>query len=265
MTIWDSSILAPHGPIGQSEKQMLMNATVIMLAVIVPVIIATLSFAWWFRSGNRAARRRPTWAYSGRIEFVTWTIPMLVVMFLGGICWIGAHDLDPPRPLAGADPLTVEVISLDWKWLFIYPEEGVAAVNQLTIPVGRPVRFRLTSATVMNSFFIPQLGSQIYTMAGMVTQLNLRADDAGSFQGLSAQFSGDGFSDMRFETHAISVGEFADWVAKVRAQGPVLDAAAYVTLAHPSERLAPNTYADVQPGLFDAVVHRSGAVVPGDL
>src|SRR5208282_2731073 len=191
-------ILDPQGPIASAQRLLLINTTEIMLVVVVPVILATLGFAWWYRSSNARAKRREDLAYEGRIDFVVWSIPTLVVILLGAVNWIGSHELDPRAPIAAdAKPLEVEVVALDWKWLFIYPEEGIAAVNQLVIPAGTPVRFRLTSATVMNSFFVPQLGSQIYTMPGMTTHLNLLADRPGEFPGISANFSGDGFADMR--------------------------------------------------------------------
>src|SRR5438270_3305695 len=151
-----------------------------MLAIIVPVMVARIRFAWWFRRGNSKAAYLPDWEYSGAIEMVVWAIPALTVMLLGGIVWIGSHDLEPSKALkSNVQPLNVEVVSLDWKWLFIYPDQGIATVNQLVVPAGTPVNFRLTSATVMNSFFIPQLGSQIYTMGGMTTHLNLLADAPG--------------------------------------------------------------------------------------
>src|SRR5487761_443089 len=187
-----AGVLDPRGPVASAERLLLFNATAIMLVVVVPVILATLGFAWWYRSANTRAGRDTDAGYEGRIEFVVWSIPALVVILLSGVCWIGSHQLDPKAPIpANVKPLEVEVASLDWKWLFIYPAQGIAAVNQLVVPVGTPIRFRLTSATVMISFFVPQLGSQIYTMPNMVTRLNLEADQPGTFEGLSAMFSGD--------------------------------------------------------------------------
>ena len=218
-------MLDPHGPVGKAERVILYDSTAIMLAVIVPVIVLTLVFAWWFRARNKRARYRPDWEYSGRIEMIIWSIPALVILFLGGIAWTGSHDLDPPVPLAESTaPLDIEVISLDWRWLFIYPHEGIASLNRLVVPAGVPLRFRLTSTTVMNSFFVPQLGSQIYTMPNMVTRLNLEADQPGTFEGLSAQFSGDGFSDMRFDLVSTEAEAFKDWVSTTKTQGGVLDA-----------------------------------------
>jgi cytochrome o ubiquinol oxidase subunit 2 len=254
-----AGVLDPHGPVGGAERTILFNATVIMLAVVVPVIFGTCLFAWWFRAGNRKARRLPEWSYSGRVEFVVWSIPALVVLFLGGIAWIGSHDLDPQAPLASsAKRVDIEVVSLDWKWLFIYPSLGVASVNRLVVPAGTPLHFRLTSAGVMNSFFIPQLGSQIYTMAGMSTELNLQADSPGTYGGLSAQFSGDGFSDMHFEVAAVQPAAFVQWIDAARAQGGSLDTAAYAALARPSHKDSALTFGAVSGGLFESILASPG-------
>jgi cytochrome o ubiquinol oxidase subunit II len=247
-------VLDPRGPVGEAERVILYDATAIMLAVVVPVIILTLAFAWWFRSGNRRAIYRPDWEYSGTIELIVWAIPALVILFLGGIAWIGSHELDPPKPLASVtSPLEVEVVSLDWRWLFIYPRERIATVNRLVVPTGVPVHFRLTSTSVMNSFFIPQLGSQIYTMAGMTTQLNLQADQVGTYPGISAQFSGPGFSDMRFTLVAESSEKFASWVADVRTRGAVLDSETFAALARPTRGGGDLTYGTLADDPFDMV------------
>jgi len=193
------AVLDPRGPVGQADRTILIDSLAIMLAIGVPTIIATFAFAWWFRASNTRARYRPDWEFSGAIELVVWAIPAMVIILLGGVAWIGSHELDPAKPLSDrVAPLDVQVVSLDWKWLFIYPQEGVASVNQLVVPVGVPLRFALTSASVWNVFFVPQLGSMIYTMNGMRTQMNLQADEIGTLHGLSAHFSGDGFSDMHF-------------------------------------------------------------------
>jgi cytochrome o ubiquinol oxidase subunit 2 len=253
-------VLNPQGHVGANEKLILIDATTIMLAVVIPVIVCTLAFAWWFRAKNKRAKRLPDWEYSGRIEFVTWCIPALIVLFLSGIAWIGSHDLDPPKRLpSAAAPLEIEVISLDWKWLFIYPEERVAAVNELVIPVNTPIHFKLTSGSVMNSFFVPQLGSQIYTMAGMTTQLNLLASHEGTFNGLSAQFSGDGFSDMRFDVRAVPAEEYQSWLASTRAGPDHLDVDRYARLAEPSRDNQPATFGEVAAGLFERIVNNHGA------
>jgi cytochrome o ubiquinol oxidase subunit II len=253
-------VLDPQGPVGADEKVILFDATAIMLCVIVPVIICTLGVAWWFRARNNRAQRRPDWEYSGRIEFVTWSIPAMIVLFLAGMAWISSHDLDPPKPLeSNTKAVEIEVISLDWKWLFIYPEEQVAAVNELVVPVNTPIHFKLTSGSVMNSFFVPQLGSQIYTMAGMTTQLNLLASNTGTYPGLSAQFSGDGFSDMRFDVRAVPAQEYQAWLASTHAGTERLDDDRYAQLAAPSRDEAPATFGQVAAGLFDSIVHNHGA------
>src|SRR5713101_536903 len=229
-------VLDPKGPIAAAERQILSNSLAIMLAIVIPTILATLGVAYWFRASNSRARYLPTFNYSGRLEMLVWSIPAMTVLLVGGVAWVGSHDLDPRKPIASTvKPVSVQVVSLDWKWLFIYPEQGIASVNQLTIPVGTPVRFELTSSGVMNSFFVPQLGSQIYTMAGMVTRLQLQADHPGSYRGLSANFSGNGFADMRFSVDAVSSEDFARWVDATRSAGPVLDQQAYAELVKPSQ------------------------------
>jgi cytochrome o ubiquinol oxidase subunit 2 len=249
---WQSGVLDPHGPIGAAERTILLDATAIMLAVIVPVMVLTVVFAWWFRRGNSKAKYLPDWEFSGRVEVVVWSIPTLIVAFLGGMAWISSHDLDPRAAIPSQTPaIDVQVVSLDWKWLFIYPALGVASVNRLVLPVGTPVRFELTSSGVMNSFFVPGLGSQIYTMSGMTTRLSLLADRPGTYNGLSAQFSGDGFSDMRFEVAALDKTGFDDWVKAAKAGGGKLDDQSYAQLAAPSQNVAPKTYGDVAPHLFE--------------
>ncbi len=250
-----AGVMDPQGPIASAQRLLLFNSTAIMLVVVVPVVLATLGFAWWYRSSNARASRSWDPAYEGRMEFVVWSIPALVVILLSGVNWIGSHQLDPRAPVpADAKPLQVDVVALDWKWLFIYPEQGVAAVNQLVIPVGTPVHFRLTSATVMNSFFVPQLGSQIYTMGGMTTHLNLLADAPGEYPGFSANFSGDGFTEMRFIAKAVPAGDFDAWVTQARRTGAALDGAGYAELAKPSEAVPPTTYRSVEPKLFERII-----------
>ena len=248
-------VLDPKGPIAAAERQILSNSLGIMLAIVIPTILVTLGVAWWFRSSNTRARYLPNFNYSGRLEILVWSVPAMTVLLVGGVAWVGSHDLDPRKPIASAaKPLSVQVVSLDWKWLFIYPDQGIATVNQLTIPVGTPVSFELTSTGVMNSFFVPQLGGQIYTMAGMMTRLQVQADDAGTYPGLSAQFSGEGFSDMRFDVEAVPAESFAQWVEATRNTGPVLDAPAYTDLAKPSQAVAPFTYRSVAPNLFNGIL-----------
>jgi cytochrome o ubiquinol oxidase subunit 2 len=253
-------VLDPQGPIASAERLLLINSTSIMLVVVIPVILATLAFAWWYRSSNTHATRSLDESYEGRVEFVVWSIPALTVILLGGVIWIGSHQLDPRAPIPGnTDPLRVDVVALDWKWLFIYPDHGIAAVNQLVIPAGTPVEFRLTSATVMNSFFVPQLGSQIYTMGGMTTHLNLLADKPGEYPGFSANFSGDGFSEMRFVVKSVSTADFNAWLAQTRATGSALDDTGYAALAKPSTAVPPTTYRSVDPKLFERIVDKTAA------
>lgn len=250
-----AAVLDPRGFVGRSEKTILIDSLVIMLAIVLPTIAATLGFAWWFRVSNTRARYLPNWAYSGRIELIVWGIPMLTVMLLGGVAWIGAHDLDPAKPLvSNTPPLEIQAVSLDWKWLFIYPDQHVATVNQLVIPAGVPIHFSLTSASVMNAFFIPSLGSMIYTMNGMATQLNLEASAPGTFHGLSSHYSGDGFSGMHFEVRAMPPDGFTAWVAATRNTGPTLDAGSYIQLTKQSSVFQPFTYRDTDPLLFQKIV-----------
>jgi cytochrome o ubiquinol oxidase subunit II len=256
-------VLDPKGPIALAERQIMFNATGIMLAIVIPVMLATLGVAFWFRASNERARYRPNFRYSGRIEMLVWSIPLMTVLLVGTVAWIGAYDLDPPRPIASSvKPLKIQAVSLDWKWLFIYPEQGVASVNQLTIPVGTPVSFELTSSGVMNSFFVPQLAGQIYTMAGMVTYLNLQADYPGTYRGMSANFSGDGFADMHFNAEAVSPEDFARWVASAKSAGPVLDTPAYADLVKPSTAVAPFTYRSIAAGLFAGILN--AGLQPGE-
>src|SRR5262245_24654657 len=251
-------VLDPQGPIASQELLLLVNSTAIMLVVVVPVILATLGFAWWYRSSNPRAVRSLDESYEGRTEFVLWSIPTLIVILLGGVIWISSHQLDPRAPIpANAQPLRVDVVALDWKWLFIYPDQGIAAVNQLVIPAETPIKFRLTSATVMNSFFIPQLGSQIYTMGGMTTHLNLLADRPGEFPGFSANYSGDGFSEMRFIAKAVPAGVFDGWLGQVRGTGSALDEAGYAELTKPSIAVPPTTYRSVVPNLFEHIIDQT--------
>jgi cytochrome o ubiquinol oxidase subunit 2 len=248
-------VLDPQGPVSAAEKLILFNATGIMLVVVVPVVVLTLAFAWWYRASNKHAKFRPDLFYSGSIELVVWAIPAMVVFLLAGVAWIGAHDLDPAAKLnSDVKPMRVEVVSLDWKWLFIYPDLHVASVNQLIVPVSTPIEFALTSATVMNAFFIPQLGTQIYTMPGMTTHLNLMADRAGNYPGLSSHFSGDGFSDMQFMVEALPTAEFDTWLGNARSGTSTLDADAYNELLKPSKKVASQSYADVDPTLYEHIL-----------
>jgi cytochrome o ubiquinol oxidase subunit II len=247
-----TAVLSPAGPVSEGERVILLDSLAIMLCIGIPTIVATLAVAFWFRASNRRAVYLPQWAYSGRLELLVWSIPALVIFFLGGIAWVSAHLLDPAEPLkSDAEPLEIEVVSLDWKWLFIYPQQGVASINRMIVPAGVPLSLRITSASVFNVYFVPQLGSEIYSMYGMTTRLNLQADRPGDYFGLSAHFSGDGFPGMAFDVRAVPRQEFTDWVAATRRAGAVLDDSAYQVLLKQSRNVAPYTYRAVRPGLFE--------------
>ena len=249
------NILDPQGPIAVAEKTILIDSIGIMLAIVLPTIAAIFVFAFWFRKSNQNAFYWPDWEYSGRLELVVWSIPALTVILLGGVAWIGSHQLDPARPVAGTGQgVTIQVVSLDWKWLFIYPDQRIATLNTITVPVGAPLHFQLTSASVMNVFFIPQLGSMIYTMNGMVTRLELRADEVGTYQGLSAHFSGDGFPDMMFDVHVVSQTDFGSFASATVRSDRVLNGDVYrkelLKQSIPKEKAA---YRLDDPELFQAI------------
>jgi cytochrome o ubiquinol oxidase subunit II len=264
LTACQAAVLEPRGVVGIAEKTILIDSLAIMLAIVLPTIAATLGFAWWFRASNTRATYLPDFEYSGRIELIVWSIPLLTVILLSGVAWIGSHELDPAEPLAAkTPPLEVQVVSLDWKWLFIYPSQRVASVNRLVVPAGVPIHFSLTSGSVMNAFFVPQLGSMIYTMNGMRTQLNLRADAPGTFLGLSSQFSGDGFPGMHFDVDAVPAERFDSWVEAARAAGPTLDAASYPAFARQSMDVRPFTFRAADPALFQQIVSHILPPAPG--
>ncbi len=258
------AILDPKGVVGLADKTILIGSLAIMLAIVIPTITATLAFAWWFRGSNARATYLPDFEYSGQLELLVWSIPLLTIILLGGVAWIGSHELDPAKPLpSDTPPLEIQGVSLDWKWLFIYPNQRVASVNQLVVPVGVPLHFSLTSASVMNAFFIPQLGSMIYTMNGMRTQLNLRADEPGTFRGLSSHFSGDGFPDMHFDVQAMPADRFAAWIDATHNAGPTLDANSYAALTRQSVATSPYTFRSVDPELFKNIVTQQLPPGPG--
>ncbi len=264
LTACQPAVLDPAGPVGIAEKTILIDTIAIMLAIVIPTLAATLGFAWWFRSGNTRAKYLPHFAYSGQLELLVWSVPLLTITLLGGVAWIGAHDLDPYKPLDSSTPaLRVQAVALDWKWLFIYPDQHIASVNHLVVPAGVPVHFDLTSASVMNAFFIPRLGSMIYTMNGMATQLNLQADAPGTFRGMSSHFSGDGFSDMHFDVDAVPPNQFTAWAAKARNTGPALDNASYRDLMKQSIGVQPFTYGQADPELFNKIVAQGEPPGPG--
>jgi len=257
-------VLDPKGWVGMQEKNLLLIATGLMLLVIVPVIIMTIVFAWRYRAGNTKATYAPRWAHSTAIEVVVWAIPCVIIAILATLTWTSTHELDPYKPLESkVKPIKIDVVAMDWKWLFIYPDYNVATVNQIAFPVGTPVDFRITSESVMNSFFIPQLGSQVYAMSGMQTQLHLIADVAGTYDGISANYSGAGFSGMRFKAIATTQQGFDDWVAKVRAANNPLTQQAYAALTKPSEANPVAYFSSTPPSMFEYVLNSQMAKIAG--
>ncbi|HEY0313777.1 MAG TPA: ubiquinol oxidase subunit II [Allosphingosinicella sp.] len=258
-------VLDPAGPVGADDAHILLDALLIMLAIVIPTILLAFWMAWRYRASNTKAEYLPNWSYSGRIEAVVWSIPILTIMFIGGVIWIGSYRLDPFRALPSkAPPLEVQVVSLDWKWLFIYPQQGVATVNQLVVPAGTPVHFSITSGSVFNTFFVPRLGSMIYAMPGMVSQLNLQADRPAVLYGRSAHFSGDGFSDMDFQVHSVAPAQFAAWAQGAKGgTGQMLDQATYAQLAKQSQKVPPITFRGIDPQLFQAIAAQTLPPAPG--
>jgi cytochrome o ubiquinol oxidase subunit 2 len=262
----DWIVMKPHGDVAQQQAQLIVTSTLLMLLIIVPVIALTLFFAYRYRQSNTEATYAPDWDHSTRLELVIWGAPLLIIIALGAITWISTHKLDPFRPLdriaegkpvaAGVKPLEVYAVSMDWKWLFIYPEQGIALVNEMAAPVDRPIHFRFTSTTVMNTFYVPALAGMIYTMPGMETQLHAVINKAGVYDGQSANYSGAGFSDMRFKFHGLSDEAFARWVETNKAAGNALTRAEVLQLERPSNREPVRRFASVEPGLWSAIVDR---------
>jgi cytochrome o ubiquinol oxidase subunit 2 len=251
----NAPVLDPKGPIALAERDLLFTALALMLIVVIPVFVMAFLFAWRYRASNTSARYTPDWAYSGRIDAVIWLVPALIVASLGALLWRSTHRLDPYRAIDPViAPLEVQVVAQDWKWLFIYPAQGIASVNQLVFPSAAPLSLKITSDTVMNSFYVPALGGQIYAMAGMETRLNLKADATGRFAGRNAQYSGAGFSDQHFQVVAASAADFEAWLAKVRQAPEKLDGATYRALAMPTRGHPVTYYSAVEPNLFGAII-----------
>lgn len=269
----DLVVLNPAGDVALQQRDLVVISTVLMLLIIVPVMALTIYFAWRYRATNEPADYDPDWDHSTYLELVIWAAPLLIIICLGAVTWMWTHLLDPYRPLdriargepvaADVKPLEVQVAALDWKWLFIYPEQGIATVNEMAAPVDRPVRFRLTSTSVMNAFYVPALAGMIYAMPGMETKLHGVINKEGTFAGHSTNYSGDGFSGMRFAFHGLDEKGFADWVAEVRENGGDLDRTAYLELAKPSENVPVRHYASVEPDLFRLI--RDRCAEPGKM
>lgn len=260
-------VMNPAGDIARQQADLITTSTVLMLLIIVPVILLTLLFAWRYRAQqNGGARYEPDWDHSTKLELVIWGAPLVIIIALGMVTWISTHQLDPYRPISRLDegrplpadvkPLEIQAVAMDWKWLFIYPEQNIAVVNELALPVDRPVRFVMTSSTVMNSLAIPAMAGQIYAMPGMQSQLHAVMNQVGVYDGGSGQYSGDGFSQMRFKLHALAATDFEQWVAKAREGGTELDRATFLKLDQPSKKHPVTRYAKVETGLFDAAVNR---------
>lgn len=269
----DMVVMAPAGDVAGQQRDLLVVSTLLMLLIIVPVMALTIFFAWKYRESNKAAEYEPDWDHSTSLELVIWSAPLLIIICLGALTWAGTHLLDPYRPLdrikpgqavaEQVEPLQVNVVALDWKWMFIYPQYGVATVNELAAPVDRPIRFHITSSSVMNSFYIPALAGQIYAMPGMETKLHAVINHPGEYVGFSANYSGDGFSHMRFAFHGLDQAGFDRWIAGVRQSGQPLDRERYLELEKPSEKVPALHFASVEGGLWDAILNM--CVEPGKM
>jgi len=258
-------LLHPSGDIALQQRNLIYVSTILMLLIIVPVIALTLYFARHYRQTNKEAAYDPEWHHSTKLELVIWSAPLLIIIALGSITWITTHTLDPYRPLAridanttvpaGTKPLRVEAVALDWKWLFLYPDLGIATVNELAAPINTPIKFDITSTTVMNAFFVPALAGQIYAMPAMNTQLHAVINQPGDFEGFSANYSGAGFTDMKFTFKGMSQSDFDSWVASIKAGGGDLTGPVFQQLEKPSEREPVHTYATFTAGLYDKIVN----------
>jgi cytochrome o ubiquinol oxidase subunit 2 len=257
------SVLFPAGSVGVAERDLMLRATELMLIFIGPLAILAVFIAYHYRATNTTATYRPNWEHSKLEEIVWWSIPIEIVLVLGALTWTSTHDLDPNKALAiQGTPVVVEAVALEWKWLFIYPDEGIASVNEVDIPVDRPVEFRITADAPMNSLWIPSLGGQMYAMTGMTTVLHLAADKAGDYAGASANYSGDGFAQMKFTAKALSEADYDAWLAKTKKSGGTLDEAAYNALRAPSDTGAVRYYGLVSKNLFESIV---GKFMPTDM
>jgi cytochrome o ubiquinol oxidase subunit 2 len=258
-------VLNPSGDIAAQQAHLVVVSTLLMLLIIVPVMFLICLFAWRYRKSNTSAEYKPNWDHSTKLELLIWGAPLLIIIVLGLITWIYTHLLDPYRPLsrldehrpiaAGVKPLEVQVVAMDWKWMFIYPEQGIATVNELVTPIDVPVRFHMTSSSVMNAFYIPALAGMVYTMPGMETQLNAVMNKIGVYDGFSSNYSGAGFSDMKFKYHGVSQGDFDAWVAKTRASG-ALTRSQFVDLDKPTIKHPIMHFGSVDKGLYELILNR---------
>jgi cytochrome o ubiquinol oxidase subunit 2 len=258
------TLLNPTGQVGLEQRNLIITATLLMLLVVIPVIVMTFLFAWKYRASNTNATYTPKWNHSTKIEIAVWTVPILIIIALGYVTYVSTHELDPYRPLeSDVKPITIEVVSLDWKWVFIYPEQGIATVNKIVFPTNTPVNFKVTSDSVMNSFFIPGLGGQIYAMAGMQTKLHLIANRDAEMEGISANYSGAGFTGMKFKAISTSQENFDAWVSEVKKAPKQLESAEYEALTKPSQNNPVELYSSVTPNLFQIIVDKYEGMKPG--
>jgi cytochrome o ubiquinol oxidase subunit 2 len=251
----DFAILNPKGEVASRQMQLILIATLLGLIVVVPVFIMLFSVAWKYREGNTKAKYTPEWKNNNFIEALWWGIPLVIIAVLGVIAWQSSHELDPYKPLSSEkEPVKIQVVALQWRWLFIYPDDTIASINEVHIPVGRPVNFEITSDAPMNSFWIPKLAGQVYAMTGMSTKLHLQADEVGDYQGQSANISGEGFAGMKFIAKAVSENDYQDWIKSAKRSNLQLDGMSYAELAKPSKDTVPQYYALKQPDLYDTIV-----------
>lgn len=258
-------VLNPAGDVAAQQGQLVVTATLLMLIIIVPVILLTLLFAWKYRQSNTEAEYDPEWHHSTALELVIWSVPLIIIIALGAITWISTHKLDPYRPLdrisatkaldPNVKPLEIQVVALDWKWLFLYPEQGIATVNEVAVPVDRPVRFKLTASSTMSAFYAPDFAGMIYAMPGMETQLNGVINKEGVFSGKNTHYNGAGFSGMTFKLHGLNNAGFDQWVQAAKADGQALTRESYLNLVKPSERNPVARFATAQEGLYDRVLN----------
>jgi cytochrome o ubiquinol oxidase subunit 2 len=267
-------VLSPSGDVAVQQRDLVVISTVLMLLIIIPVMALTVLFAWRYRQSNKTARYEPDWDHSTHLELIIWAAPLLIIICLGAVTWMATHLLDPYRPIGRTAPgqvvthdttsLKVDVVALDWKWLFIYPDYGVATVNELAAPVGKPIDFRITSSSVMNAFYVPALAGMIYAMPGMQTQLHAVINKPGDYKGFSANYSGDGFSEMRFTFRGLDDAGFQKWISDVKASsGGNLGRTKYLELEKPSEAVPVMKFASVDPQLFHLILNM--CVEPGKM
>ncbi len=253
----DFAVLSPKGWIGVKERDLIITSSLLMLIVVVPVLILTGFFAWRYREGNGKAKHAPDWEHNYIAEYCWWGVPMIIVAVLGVLCWKSSHHLNPFKPIEnGTKPITIQAVALEWKWLFIYPEQGIATVNFIQFPEKTPLSFEITADAPMNSFWIPQLGGQIYAMPAMRSKLHLIANETGTFRGASANFSGKGFAGMVFQAKASTEQEFNEWVASVRRSPKRLGQAEYQELVKPSEYDPAAYYMLTDQNLFDQIIKK---------